>query len=314
MSQSLNLTDAAAYRAYVEQYSDEILQKMLFGFASAKHLKAFEGVKGKLVLTEMIIGNVIKRYSSTFAPTANLIAFKPRVLETVTGKVDVAITPKEFEASYLGARRQKGQNSEDLPFEALIVGRLLEQMQKEYEIAVWKAVSAVSPAATDTLAMLTNGYLKIVADLIAATTKVPVVTGAITSANAYTNFHKIYNEGVDESLKDEPLFMFCAPNLANAYKINVFDSYTKYLEKDATGNNKLLIGDVTIIPTKGMAGSGRVILTPANNLLYGYDAPTDGTTLNIEQEKREIHMWTDLMFGVQIGIIDDGYLVVNDQA
>ena len=319
MPLGLDFSAAEAYKAYVEEIKEDLFRRLFFGFKTAQLATPVEGVKGRMVMTELQVkDNLTKRWSQSFAGTDN-VKFDPLVLEVVTQKVENSVIPQLFEGSYLGHMRRSGQSPTDFPFEAYILESILKKVNEELETAFWQGVAVASPADTDNLIQTIDGVLHIIADLITATTITPVATGAFTNANAVTNLRTMW-EQVDTAYKDGGTDIFMSYSVYDNYRIHyktLFGTHPNEVPISNTDymglNFELGGGKTTIIPIAGMGTSGRVVICPRENLYYGYDALEDWSTWNFQQDVRELKYWMDFNFGVQMAMKRDGVLVVNDQ-
>ena len=208
MSKNINLTDVAAFQAYVQEYYDMLLTKLYFALDSTQYFTVHEGVKGRIALTNLVVEDLVRRYSSTFTSVDNTHKFTPRNLQVVDAKVDMVIIPKDFESTYLGQFRKKGQDSYDLPFAGYILDATLKKVAAEIEVAIHRAVPAGSPAATDKLIALFKGLNQIVIDEVAALA--PVTTGNLTAANAFSNIEKCFME-VPSQYQNSGIEVFISP-------------------------------------------------------------------------------------------------------
>lgn len=310
MSASLNLASAASFQAYVQDYAQELLFKIFFGFPTSQLVTPHEGVKGKMLLTEITVQDLVRRYSSTFAPLANAIAFEPRNLEVFDAKVDLKIIPKDFESTYLGMARQKGQDSMDLPYEAQILDRILAKIPSEIELAFWRAVKASSPASTDKLIALFDGIQEVIKDEITATNLTPVSTGTISNTNAVAKVEQCH-AALGDAYLNETVDIFLSPK----DRIKFIQDYrTRYGTNPQAQNGYFGLDTGTaVIHTLPGVPENCILVTPKENLHYGYDGAMDHTMINFEQEDRAIKMWMDFKIGFNFGIVDDALLVVNDQ-
>ena len=320
--QSVVYTSAEAFQAYVREYAPSLIRQLYYGFKTGMLVTPFEGIKGQLILTESVIANSLaKRWSKTFAPVA-AVEMKPRKLEVVPQKIDLSVVPKEFEFSYLGMMRRKGQDPRDFPFEAYILTQILDKLAQEKEYAIWQGVAAAVAGSNDLLSETFDGFLQIVADEITATNLTPVTTGAIDSTNAVASFRTMWSE-VSSAYKEMGVDIFCSYEIFDAYRINYKDDFganpvetTVINESNYTAQGlryELGGGNSSIIPIPGLEGSGRVIMTPRANLCYGMDSPSD-ETFNFDTDTRELRYWMDFNMGCQIMIAKDGIMTVNDQA
>jgi hypothetical protein len=310
MSLSLNTTSAASFRAYVQDYYDTLLTDLFVSFKSAPLFTSHEGVKGKLTLTKLTTADLVRRYSSTFAPVTDAFTFAPRHLDVTDAKVDLKIIPKEFESSYLGMYRQKGQNSMDLPFEGYILADAMKKIQSEMEFAIWRAAAAGAPASTDKLIALFDGIREIIKDEITATTLTPIATGAITNVNAVASVEAVH-AGLGDAYLDNVVDIFLNPLDKIKFIQDYRERYGKYTTQ-ADGSIALETGNAMIHVVSGVPANC-ILATPKENIHYGYDGAMDASMFNFEQEDRSIKMWLDFKMGVNFGIVNDDIIAINNQ-
>lgn len=304
---SLNLTSAASFQAYVQDYYDTLITKMFFGFETSQYCTPHEGVKGRVALTSLTLANLVRRYTSTFNVITGTHTFATKNLIVYDNKVDLKIVPKDFESSYLGRYRQAGQNAMDLPFEGQILDQTIKKIAAEMEVAIWQGDIAASPASTDLLAATFNGFSTIIADNIGSLT--PVVSGALTAANAYTTIESIFS-GLASQYQSGGVEVFMNPKTKLLAIQEYREKYGKYVEK-AEGQLGFDLGaNVNYRVVPGMPNN-QIVITPQENLHYGYDGAMDHSFFNFEQEDRTIKLWSDFKIGAQIGIIDAEILGVN---
>jgi hypothetical protein len=312
MSLSLKLTDAAAYQAYVETFGEELISQLFFGFNTAQLVSTHDEVKGRKVLTELVIGdNLVKRWRAAHDAVADAIDFQPRVLATAFAKLDVSVIPQELESTYLGMMRKKGQDPRDFPFEAYILGRLIAKAHQEMEVAAWQGIEKAVPAALDNLIELFDGYLHLIADAITATDLTVTTTGAITATNIVDSVELVY-DALDTAYKSTPTTAFVSVRNFIRYQRRYRNEIGKYTEPVQL-RQKLDFADCTIVGVPGMGSSNRIIITPAENLHLGYDDVSDYNMFNFEQNKRQLDFWMDFKMGVQIAQLRDGVMAVNEQ-
>jgi len=306
---SINYTSAAALRDYVLDYYETLLTKLYFGFRTSALVTPHEGVKGREWLTSMTVGALTKRYNKTFAPTANAINFVPRQLIVSQAKVDLEITPKDFESTYLGRHRQPGQQPYDLPFEGQIIEGILAKIGEEMELAFWQAEAAAVPNANDLLIALFDGVKAVITAEIANLS--PVATGAITNTNAMASIESVYKT-LGKAYKDSGCDVFLS-----------YDVYEKFIEnyRTAVGGNFAHSDGIVRLPYNYNAQvhvlpgvpNNCILVTPKENLHYGYDGAMDHNMIHFEQETRNIRMFADFNMGFNFGIVDSEIIAVNNQ-
>lgn len=318
MTPSTNFTDVAALRAYVETFSDQLISRAYYGNKTAQLVTAHDGVKGKKILNLLTLGTIGRRYDKAFNPVAGTLVFSPRTLSVEAGKFELGFVPQEFESSYMGQfRKTSFNNTEEIPFEGFIMNAVMAKQANEIENAMWRAVAATSPASSDTLLQLFDGYLTLITkDLAATTPKLdPVITptGAITAANAVALLESMFDQVLPE-YQDMPMSIFVSPQVFSKYNRNHRADFSKYTVDANNNSGRITLDfcDAEIIRTPGMGTSSRVLMTPKENLHYGYDGVDDATHFNFEKDHREMHFYADFKIGVQIGLLEQGIVVVND--
>lgn len=320
--ESVVYTSAEAFQDYVRQFRKELYRQLYYGFKTSYLATPFEGVKGEEIISESVITNaLVRRWSKSFNPV-QAAEIKPVKLVTSLNKVDISVTPQDYEKSYLGILRRKGQNPTDWPFEEYMMKQFMDKVMQEMEYAIWHAEAAAVPNANDELIATFDGYLKHIATAITNNEVTPVATGAFTANNAVASLRTMWAD-VDEMYKETGTDIFMSYELYDYYRINYKNEFKANPIETETINEsgyvakglqyELGAGNSFITPVPGLAGSGRVIITPRNNLIYGMDDPSD-LSFNFEQEKRELCFWMDFRMGAQILMKRDGILVVNDQA
>jgi hypothetical protein len=314
MAVSTKFTDAAALQAYVWENRETLVSKAFNSFRTSQYLTFHEGIKGKMPITELLIGNLTKRWAAGFVPDADTVEFSPRTLSVTRAKAELQFLPQDFEGSYLGEARKKGQNWDDIPFEAYIMERVMAKIAEEHENAVWKATE-VSPAnAAHTLSQIFDGYLEIIIDEITATnlTPVPVPGGAWSEANIIPTLEAMWDQ-LKEAYKDSGVNVYLNYNLFALYNRAYRNQFGINADRPLDGRLRLDFGEAYLVPLPGLAGRNRVIMTPPGNLHIGIDSPAD-MTFGFEQDKRYMDFWMDFNIGTQIALVNDEVLVVNDLA
>lgn len=318
MATSANLTDVAAYRDYVQDFGDQLISKAFYSPKTIDMATTHEGVKGKKTLTLLdIVGELAVAWKSDFEKKDNVAKFSPRHLEVEACKIDLSFCPQDFEDTYLGMFRKKGQNpGEDMPFQGFVLDKIMGKHAIDIDNALWKAVRAgsVTPGVTP-MSQTFNGFKKIIADLITAGHAViPTPGGAVTLTNIIDLVETMW-ESLSDAYKEMPVAVFMSWKNYQRYNQAYRDQFGKYVSDNKSGAVTLDFGqNAQLIPMPGLAGSDRIIMTPAYNLHVGYDDMTGDNMFEFEKNKRNIDFWLDFKIGCQIGLTDDDVLVVNDLA
>lgn len=226
--------------------------------------------------------------------------FSDRTLTAYQSKWDYEFDAENFRNTYLATLP-------DMPFEAAAV----DQVSKTYLDTIIRLTlgAGVRNGAGTGAADLCDGWLTIIAAEITATTISPVVTGAITSANAVTQL-ELVADAAPVWLKQMGGLIYVSYDVFQKFCAHYRTLNGFQYQPGITGDYKLDARNFIVRPQAWMGASQRVILTLPNNLVFGTDLERVATFptphLNIMQIR---HM---MPVGCQIQDLDA--LVVNNQA
>lgn len=104
----------------------------------------------------------------------------------------------------------------------------------------------------------------------------PTTTGAISSTNALEKLRDIWDD-VDEAYKNEGVVAFMSRNTYENFVRDYENRVSKYTDADGAAVRVLpgTDGKCIIKPCSWMVGSGRVIMTPKENIYMGTDLLSD---------------------------------------
>lgn len=318
MAYSADITAAAGFLAYVQDYGDELVQRAFFSPKIMEYVTLHEGVKGKKTLTRLkVVNGKAVAWSSAFSGASGAVVLSPRHIDVTPLKRDLSFCPQDYESSYLGKMRPRGQNpGKFLPFEADTLNAIMKGHSEELATALFSAVKAgtVTPGTT-AMSSTFNGFLKLIADAITATELTPVVTpgAAITNTNAVALMETMWNL-LGAGYKQGEVHVFMSYATFQKYNQDYRERYGKYVSPNKDGAMTLDFSqNAILVPLAEMGTSSRVIMTPGANLHVAFDDLGD-QVFEMEQNKRDIDFWMDWKMGVQIGQFDEGAIVVNDLA
>lgn len=312
MATATDFTDVVNYQAFVEQFGEELLHSLIFGFRSAEHLNPFEGVKGRLTLTKFkqLQGNVVA-YSSTYSPAATH-ELSPVHLDTYRIKYEYETDPGEMESNYTGFMRQTGQNPADNPLELVQTMKAIQEVNRAVEVAIWQGERIASPVAgTTPISGTIDGYGHIMADAIVAGDIAANATGALTTANIGDHLETQYDALHPELKVSGEAITYMSVQDMQKYKIWRRDKYAGNVTEDFnvvrfdTG-----LMDIVFLP--GIPANA-MVTTFKGNLLYGYDGSADMSTFLMNDTIYTQQKAMLFRIGAQIGIKESDLLIPNDQ-
>lgn len=316
MANSINRTELAAFRAYVEDHRDTIIDKTLRGAPSLRHFTPYAGVIGRLVLEADDVADIIKRWSCDFSADADLLTRKPVIVESHLQKAEMQFCPKKDFYTYKGQQVKTKMNAADYPYAKWAMDKMAEKIktQMEFQQLFTGDQDAVGSNAGD----MFNGLLTIIADDLADVSPelTPVASGVLASATIVDQIEQM-DDAIDEQYKTTEMGMFVSPEVFKMYR-RKYRSLAGFhpLNQDTDKMDEIQIDGSTtsLISCPGMTGSQRIILTPKSNIYYAFDDPTDAEGFEFEQDHRNLDVWCDHWFGAGFLLVDSDVLYVNDQA
>jgi hypothetical protein len=313
---SIDRTDLAAFRAYVEDHRDDILELVLRGAPSLRHFTRFAGVVGELVLEWADVNDIVKPWAAAFNPDSDTVTRKPVRIRSYFQKAEMSFTPKLDFFTYKGHLVSTKMDARDYPFARWAMEKMAEKIKTQQEFdQIWTGDQEVSPAAADEIY---NGLLTVIADDLAAGTPVltPVATGTLTANTIIAQIEQM-DDAVDEEYRTEMMKIFCSPTVFRMYRRAYREAagfHPGNPDTDAIDEITLDGSMTKLVSCPGMGSSNRLILTPSRNIYYAYDDPNDDSVFEMEQDHRNLDVWCDFWGGTGFLIFDPRIVYVNDQA
>lgn len=315
---AIQTTSAAALQDYTRQFATELFERAYFSFDALEHARMLDGVKGEVVLTQLEIGNLLKRASTTFAPIPNIINYRPRRITTVAVDVDFEINPKVLANTYLEGLRAKGQNGRDIPYEGQVMGGLVNKMKEEHQVAFFQGSKATTPAASDLMRACFDGMIalgkKFRTDGLVPTA---VGGGAYTTSNIVASF-QAQAETLGAEVLEEGTEMFCSRRLLlmyiDAYNAANPNRSLMYIRNKA-GNvigTEMANGLGKIYAKNGYGSSNFVLATKRGNFVWATDDASDADGFQFKDQIKTIQFTTQIRVGMDCIFADASYVAVND--
>lgn len=315
-TESINRTELAAFRAYVETHRADMLELVLRGAPSIQHFTRVPGVAGELVMEWSDIQDVVGPWAADFNSGANKFTRKPVRVRSYFQKAEARFSPKSDFATYRGFLVNTKMSAIDYPYARWAMEKMARKIKTQLEFDQI-FTGDYSPTPT-TASEMFNGLLTILADDQAAGTPVltPVTTGVLSAANIIDQVEQM-EDAINEEYRTQDMYMYVAPEIFKMYRrayraASGFDPMNK--DTDTPDMIKLDGTNTQLISCPGMTGSQRIILTPKGNVYYAYDDPTDDAVFEMEQDHRYLDVWCDFWGGVGFFILDPRIVYINDQA
>lgn len=316
MAESINRSFLEAFRAYVEDHRDDVIEMTLRGAPSLRHLTPYPGVVGELILEWADVADIIKPWSSDFNAAADLVTRKPVTIKSHFQKAEMQFTPKKDFMTYKGRQVQTKMNARDYPFARWAMEKMATKIKTQQEFQqIFTGDQVGSPT---NAAGIYNGLLTLIADDLAAGTPVltPIATGALTDNTIIDQIEQM-DDSINEEYRTEMMKMFVSPTVFRQYR-RAYRAASGYHpgnpDTDAIDEITLDGSTTKLVSCPGMGTSSRILVTPSTNIYYAYDDPSDDSVFEMEQDHRNLDVWCDFWSGVGFLVLDPRVVYVNDQA
>lgn len=306
--------DISGLDGYFREYKETIFTQNLIPSECEQHMDVIEDVRDELILPTLTIGNVVKGWESTFSPANNTIVMSQRTLKVRPLTIEATWNPQLLRKEWIAKLQKNGFSEADLPLERFIIEKLLQKGKEELELLAIALGISTWPTKPTSASGAYNGFLKIIADEILASSITPVVTGAITIANAIESVESVF-QASNGRLQTTESKMFMSYGVYNLYLMQYRDQW------GANVNNKefkktyldLSNGLCELVPLRAWGSSQRLLHTVQENMKIGIDAQSDFATVKAQTSHRNIDVWADFQQSVQINTVSDDVMTVNDR-
>lgn len=300
VTDSLSMADiAAGLQNYAYDHQEHLVSNLMsigFGGVEGSPIKPLSDfaqliqTSGRIVLTDLIVGDPWQPGGTDeFAPKNNVAAFKTREAQVEPAKVDLLFKHSKIRAfynTYISRVKTQEFDPETFPFEAFLIEKLQDAMQKHLRLTAWKGVKdPLDKSATG----LFDGWRKQILDtILAAPATINVVDIAvITAANAVAELEKICDVLPEEVLYSDNAVMVLDGTTYRNYEKNYRSTYGS-LPYNNSFEKKFLDGtNIELIVEQGTSGFARPIVTTRENLIMLYDDAPTNTSIDFDYQKRD---------------------------
>ncbi|MBO2007560.1 hypothetical protein [Hymenobacter negativus] len=306
----------AKMQGYTLRETEQLLSLILIsGQSFLSYMGLFPDVTDEMNLTQMFVTSVLQPGGKdTFDPKGT-VGFKTRIGKVRECKIDYTLKPSDILAmwkGYLGRIAKSKQNDVyAVPFQQYIIDKLAERAKEEMHLdAVFKGVYNKDKKTAN---RVFDGLLP----LLSKAGVVPagnIFAGApITQTNAIDQLEGI-SDKVPSHMRNRNLVMLVEPSAATFYNRDYRNTFGGNTSNTGGFSHTTIDGTtITITPEPGLADTGGVIVTPAENLVW-LTGPLGGgpNSFIIEKSKRNIDIMCDFQAAPDLSIAE--YVWCNDAA
>jgi hypothetical protein len=297
---SLSMTDIASdLKNYAYDHKEYIISRLLsigFGGVPNSPIKALDEfammlpTSGEVVLTDLIMGDPLQPGGKdSFDPKNNVAKFKTRKASVKPVKVDLKFSHTKILAmynTYMGRVKTQKIDPETYPFEEFVITELLKSIQKYMRLALWSAIEDENDLS---YLGLFNGWKKQILDIIAnEPASINVIDIAVITGNNAVAQLEIMKKSLPEEIRYGGEAVLIVDSATKDFYEENYRTLHGSLPYNQGFTKQYLDGtNIEIIVEQGVAGFGRPIITPKDNLVFLYDDLNKLNDVDFDYQKRD---------------------------
>lgn len=267
MANTLNITGLTDY---VNVHKDELFIKATLGSKTLDYVEIMPNVKYKDALNYLDSEVVLQDGSECGWNPQGTDTFSERYIETKAVEVEKEFCWKDFEKKYMNYQLLWEAGREKLPFEEKIAQSNMNAIQEAVEDLVWNGnqtigisgfLADIEDAGSESVEFAQGATASDKIDAVVAALPIKMLKKGVNIYMSYTDFRNYIQEQNGSCCANKPVI-------------------------DAASESIKYFGDsrITLIPVLGLEGSGAVVASTPDGLVYATD---------VEGSERAYRMWFD---------------------
>ena len=262
---------------FTDQSSQEIVAKALIGATTPANLTVKLGVRGTQQIQLMNSAPSFQTGACGWNASGST-TFSQVSLSSQHERINEELCFQQLWDTYQSLLLPPGQDPETVPFLDQIIDLKVKQIQQRIETKLWNATTAGGDSFDGFNALIVTGATSVAASASGTTFSSTAAYG--TNGNPITEVDKLISALSDDALAFDDLVVFMSYSNFRLYnqalvKANFFQNYIG--TSNVTGNMTAIhpSTNVKVLPTLGLAGSGKVVIMPASYSFVGFDLTSD---------------------------------------
>ena len=262
---------------FTDQSSQEIVAKALIGATTPANTTIKLGVRGTQQIQLLNSAPAFQTGACGWNQSGTT-TFSQVSLSSQHEKINEELCFQQLWDTYQSLLLPAGQDPETVPFLTQIIDLKVKQIQQRIEQKLWLATTAGGDAFDGFNALIVTGATSVAASASGTTFSSTAAYG--TNGNPITEVDKLISALSDDALAFDDLVVFMSYSNFRLYnqalvKANFFQNYIG--TTNVTGNMTAIhpSTNVKVLPTLGLAGSGKVVIGPASYMFCGFDLMSD---------------------------------------
>ena len=261
---------------FTDQSSQEIVAKALIGATTPANTTIKLGVRGTQQIQLLNSAPAFQTGACGWNQSGTT-TFSQVSLSSQHEKINEELCFQQLWDTYQSLLLPAGQDPETVPFLTQIIDLKVKQIQQRIEQKLWQATTAGGDAFDGFNALIVTGATSVANS---SGTAFSSTAAYGTNGNPITEVDKLISALSDDALVFDDLVVFMSYSNFRLYnqalvKANFFQNYIG--TTNVTSNMSAIhpSTNVKVLPTLGLAGSGKVVIGPASYMFCGFDLMSD---------------------------------------
>ena len=262
---------------FTDQSSTDIIAKALIGATTPANTTVKLGIRGVQKVQLLNSTPTFQSGACGWNATGDT-TFTQVTLSSQHEKLNEELCYQQLWDTYQSLLLPPGQDPETVPFLDSIIELKTKQIQQRIEQKLWSATVASGDTFNGFNYLISTGQTSVNASVSGTTFSSTASYG--TAGNPITEVDKLISALSDDALVFDDLVVFMSYSNFRLYnqalvKANFFQNY---IGTTNVTNNMSAIHpstNVKVLPTLGLAGSGKVVIGPASYMFCGFDLMSD---------------------------------------
>ena len=295
--------DVSAITGFTDQEGGMLLSKSIVGATTSQYGNVRLGIKGTQAIN-LLDSSLAVQDGDCGWNASGTTTYTQVNSATCAKRVNESLCPATLYDTYQSKLLAPGQTEESVPFQEMIADLKVKQIQSHIEEKLWGATIAGGDCFDGFDALIVTGATGV------ANSAGTAFSGSAaygTAGNPITEVDGLINALDDDAMAREDLVVFMSYANFRLYvqaltKENFFKDYIQSAE--ITGNMVATHpnSNVLVVPTKGLNGSGKVVIGPREYFVIGADLMSDSEQFDIwwSRDNDEIRFRANFNYGAAI--------------
>lgn len=295
--------DVSTITGFSDEVGGMLLSQSLVGATTPQYSNVRLGIKGSQSINILTSDLAVQDGDCGWSQSGTT-TFTQVELTTCAKRVNESLCPTTLYDTYQSMLLAPGQTEQSVPFEQAIADLKVKQVQEYIESKLWTSTIAAGDCFNGFSSLIVTGATGVAN---AAGTAFSSTAAYGTAGNPITEVDGLINALSDDAMAKDDLVVYMSYAYFRMYvqaltKENFFKDYIK--DANITGNMIAIHpnSNVTVVPTKGLNGSNKVVIGSKEYFVVGFDLLSDHESFDIwwSRDNDEVRFRANFNYGAAI--------------